>query len=948
MRGRHGHLALSSVCNRGREGGTRGPRWAVTVGALATALTVLAPAGGAVAAAALQFTDINPDDSGPLPGCPAPCPSGGSGGRVHHLASSSSHPNEVYAASELGGLFKSVNGGIKWFHLDGHLPTKAWDVAVDPGGELVYATSFYDGRVNSVAGIEVSPDGGLTWTHPPTATPPLLFCAEPRRSQPSGFGITIRPGMSNEVLAGTNCGLARSTTFGATWEFINPASGGGEALSVWDVVALPGGLTYACGEAGVMRSADGKAGWQTLPDPVPGIDHRYCSMAVNSAFPQIVFVVFSKSTYFDPIFDIRDSTYFASFDGGQHWTAMPHPDGTNQKRVPMVATNRRSYGLDVWVGAGNLFRIPCLLLGIVQVCPVTDSLAWAGSYTDGQSDNQKAHGDSGDLLFAPSGSVDACPVLYSSDGGVYVNFNLFECHDPLFLSANAGLHAQLLLGMAGVDLPGSQAEAIYMALQDNGLFGTSNAGASKPAWAHGLGADTFDVAADAAQVVVNNGANPPANRILLRGDPGPSNLVPVPHTPPPANQFLTTFTDVLDQWGPSSYVLATTGPDVLYTTNLTKQSVANGTVGWTSLGWPADAGLPCGVRAARGRLFVHVYVMSGDCIWRNQNQLWAITPGVTPWQRLDVNTPSECPGGFGIFAVDAGRPGRLYASCTGIDPPIMVRSTDGGNTWESDQALTALMTGPGVFVPKFDSPDDGATFGGVQPVMVAFDRLDANLLLAGGYESGVFVSSDGGKGWALLTDPFTPELTGVPHLPRPFYAYFDHEGGGPVRAFYVGSVGRGVWRITPAHTNLRLTLAVERIPCPRPGCLPGPCLHCPVSFGEELRYVIHARNLGGGLAGNLILRHSLPEGFAIGSIQTPRRWDCTGPGRRAGGEVRCTARSLAPGEDAMLTIRGVVEVHEGSVLRAEASIVSNALDRDPDDNRAAAANPVVTPPRVGR
>jgi hypothetical protein len=50
----------------------------------------------------------------------------------------------------------------------------------------------------------------------------------------------------------------------------------------------------------------------------------------------------------------------------------------------------------------------------------------------------------------------------------------------------------------------------------------------------------------------------------------------------------------------------------------------------------------------------------------------------------------------------------------------------------------------------------------------------------------------------------------------------------------------------------------------------------------------------------------------------------------------------------MLTIRGVVEVHEGSVLRAEASIVSNALDRDPDDNRAAAANPVVTPPRAGR
>jgi uncharacterized repeat protein (TIGR01451 family) len=863
---------------------------------------------------------------------------------VHHLATSPARPAEVYAASELGGLFKSVNGGVTWTHLDAHLPTKTWDVAVDPGGVIVYATSFYDGRITSLSGIEVSPDGGATWTRPPTATPPLDLCSEARRRQPSGFGIAIRPGASSEVLIGTNCGLARSTDSGDTWTFLDPGASGGDAKSVWSVVALPGGLTYACGEDGVLRSANGSTGWETLPDPLPVTPHRYCSMAVTPDFPQLLLVVFSKTTFFDPIFDVRDSTYVASFDGGQHWLAMPHPDDTNQKRVPMVTVNRRSYGLDVWVGAGNLFRIPCIPFGR-DACPLTDPTRWAGTFTDGPvgtqpGDNQKAHGDSGGLLFAPTVAVDACPTLYASDGGIYLNLNIFGCQDPVFVSVNTGLHAQLPLGMAGAHRPGTHPEDVYMALQDDGLFGTQNAGAPKPAWIHGLGADVFDIVADATQVVVNNGANPPTFRVLMRGDPGPSNLVSVPNTAPPASQFFTTFTDVLDQWGPSSYVLATNGPDVQYTTNLSQQSVANGTVQWTALGWPADANLPCGVRAARGRLFVRFYVLAGDCLWRSRNQLWTIIPGLTSWVQLDDN--DQCPGGFGIFAVDPGRPGRLYASCTGVNPPTMIRSRDAGSTWEVDQALTDLMTGPGVFEPQFASPDDGATFGGVQPVMVAFDPADQNVLLAGGYESGVFISSDDGAGWSLLTDPHTPALTGVPHLPRPFFAYFDHEGAGPARAFYIGSVGRGMWRIAPALTNLTVQLAVNRLACPGPACPPRPprCLRCPIASGEELVYVIRGKNAGGGVAGNVALRHTLPEGLLFRSFQISRGWDCQPPDRRTDRALLCTAQSLEPGEEVILEVEVVVEALTG-VVRTEASIVSNALDRHPDDNRVVTANPVV-------
>ncbi len=81
---------------------------------------------------------------------------------------------------------------------------------------------------------------------------------------------------------------------------------------------------------------------------------------------------------------------------------------------------------------------------------------------------------------------------------------------------------------------------------------------------------------------------------------------------------------------------------------------------------------------------------------------------------------------------------------------------------------------------------------------VAIDPVDPSILVAGGRESGVFLSSDGGQSWAVLTDPFG--TSSIPHLPRPFFAHFDHEAG--ETRVYVGSVGRGVWRIELADAEL--------------------------------------------------------------------------------------------------------------------------------------------------
>src|SRR6266496_818669 len=106
--------------------------------------------------------DINPSQSDQW----TTDPDGASGGRVNHVGVDPRDQTIVYAASEWGGIYKSTDGGETWTRMNGHHPTATWDIKVSPAdSNRVIATSFYDGRVNSISGINVSTDGGKTWMH---------------------------------------------------------------------------------------------------------------------------------------------------------------------------------------------------------------------------------------------------------------------------------------------------------------------------------------------------------------------------------------------------------------------------------------------------------------------------------------------------------------------------------------------------------------------------------------------------------------------------------------------------------------------------------------------------------------------------------------------------------------------------------------------------------------
>jgi hypothetical protein len=748
----------------------------------------LALAAAAVAAPASfgGIVDINPNSS------TSSDADASSGGRVNGLAAVPGNNQTFYAASEKGGLFKSTNGGSSWTRLNAFRPTLAWDVEVDPGNiQRVYATAGYDGRATPTFGIQISTNGGATWTHPATADPPSTFsCATANRNTPRAFGIAIRPDATQNVFIGTSCGLAVSTDSGATWTFVDPTPAT-TASNVWDVVVQSGGpsgqgIVDICGNDGHRRSTDGGTTWSTGSTGLPA---GRCSIAASPDESYVLLVAaFDNTIYESDNADAATST----------WQGLGSPElSRRQGRIPFVATNQRSNSgsnniFDLWFGDIGLFRGTCTTpatrpspdvgsprcpagFATVQSPPASAPPAgWAGPFTRSAG----AHDDVGDIVFDTQASADRCPVLFSSDGGVHTNTDMSaDCHNPNWARSNVGLHALWVWSMSGADQAGNATnEDLYLGNQDNGTFATTNVGASSPTWTNPKCCDTFDLLADSNRSwgVIGNeccfftGA---FNRLERAGvgytSPSAINL-------PTGNIPTFAWAKRLTQFGTNNVALITSA-GAFFTNNITA-----GPITWGALGTGVPGGL-CGIQSATAGGATTFFVQTGNCDGTGGDQVWSAAGTGGTWQRIDSN--DGVTGGFGVFAVDPNNPNRTYASNPSATGPRMLFSTDGGTNWDPDPELTTLMNGNGSFRNTNAYP---------QPTLVSFDPLNTNVLVAGGFDSGVFVSFDSGANWSLLTDP---NAATKPHLPRPRTTYFDNEPTGTT-VIYLGTEGRGVWRIS--------------------------------------------------------------------------------------------------------------------------------------------------------
>ena len=770
---------------------------------LLVAILLIVVGGTPTVHAQFTFTDINPDSSNLDPSDS----DGASGGRVNGLATVPGSNTTFYAASEWGGIYKTTDGGTTWFRLNGHNPNATWDVEVNPDDSSnVFATSFYDGRDgDSLSGINVSTNFGNSWARPATALPPGGgFCSSPEAvTEPSAFGIAVDPESTDDVYIGTNCGLAISNDAGATWTYRNTKP---THLAWWviDVVVHHGGIIDICGYWGHQRSTNGGL---NFTEPSPDLPGGRCSIAASPDEADVLFVTVGANIY-------------ESDDGGATWSYLGTPDKKRQGRIPFVATNPRSGdSFDLWYGDIRLYRGECTSNVDGLRCPegrddpdAPPPDGWNGPFTRSVG----GHDDLGDIVFDVTATENATTEIYSCDGGVYFNEDNTSpgCHDPNWEQPNITPHGLWLWTMSGVDVPGDEVEEhIYMGNQDNGPFGATDGGAGLPLWNNSRCCDGFDTSADDSQVLFTVCCGSPRATKMWHGGPGMSPYSEVNNYPDDGLFPGFRFPDILDTFGPGDYVALTVdctvpGDDdddngcsgandgeggVYIATGATV-----GSISWTEIGddsEPPTGGddKTCAVKAALDGGVPTFYVQVGRCSGVSNDELWKFV-GTDPndeWEQ--VNLPA---GGISIFAVDPTNSQRLFAANNRIgDTPAMVISDDGGATWDPLPELDDLMTGGGDFKYRIEINAWGND-GYPQPTLVAFDPEDPNILVAGGWDSGVFLSTDGGEDWTLVTNPDSTSSS-PPHLPQPRYAYLDHEpSAGTEISMYIGTRGRGVWRVS--------------------------------------------------------------------------------------------------------------------------------------------------------
>ena len=196
----------------------------------------------------------------------------GGGGYLQNVVPCPTNPRRFYAYVDVGGIFRSDDGGKNWRMLHGHLPARGGNnnlrgLVVDPRDDkkIMVATG---GAYGPKEGVYLSDDAGETWTK----TLDAYFDGN-AGNRPSGFILTRHPKNPDVVVAASYLdGTFRTEDNGRTWHHTEGADGLSpndvrfdlsDANHLW-LSAGGGKVKQQQCQAGFYRSADGGAHWEKV------------------------------------------------------------------------------------------------------------------------------------------------------------------------------------------------------------------------------------------------------------------------------------------------------------------------------------------------------------------------------------------------------------------------------------------------------------------------------------------------------------------------------------------------------------------------------------------------------------------------------------------------------------------------------------------------------------
>ncbi len=394
------------------------------------------------------------------------------GGRVQSITVNPKNNDHIVVANELGGLWKTINGGKNWFHLDNLTAVFAIDVMYGADGERVIATLARDNSSENGGGIWISPDGGDNWSKPISADPPKHKRTPSRNS---AYSISFAPDNPNKVYVGTDYGIAISKDKGVNWthEMLETSSkilDNKKQNSVISILASKKNKVICQCRTGIYFKKD-SGPWEKIEsyyvEDTRGtyfFENSFKTIDVSPVDDNQIFILGPSRLY---IYDT--SSYKLNRISPPY--AMSSVDRPGQFiRISKSPVTENT--IDIWIGAGvNLVKS-----------------TWTGDVKSIDLDVPKSI-----ILKRSAGIHENCgyigldnnkqPILYGSSGGLFKPTNKEATRWEVATKEGSGLNSYAITDVTGTHFlrsDGKRLTSLYFSTEDNGIWASADGGYSWP------------------------------------------------------------------------------------------------------------------------------------------------------------------------------------------------------------------------------------------------------------------------------------------------------------------------------------------------------------------------------------------------------------------------------------------------------------------------------------
>ena len=257
----------------------------------------------------------------------------GAGGQVQDIVPDPTTKDRVFLASDMEGIYRSLDNGLSWKPLGSLLHNRVYSVTVDPNNaQKIYAGSLY--------GLEISTDNGTTFNlvEPTRGVSIDVVAVKPNDSRVALAGVGTRDDLgsfANTFGLGENgpALIYRSKETGG-WERITLATGDDSQRAVYTIQFDPSNpsIVYAGAYKGVFKSTDSGKNWTRINGP--GGANYGVAVTPNG---QYLYGVFNHELYVTRTDNINWQKKTNGLPGQQYWYPEVDPRSTGSTHHVILA-----------------------------------------------------------------------------------------------------------------------------------------------------------------------------------------------------------------------------------------------------------------------------------------------------------------------------------------------------------------------------------------------------------------------------------------------------------------------------------------------------------------------------------------------------------------------------------------------------------------------------------